>query len=56
MITIKNSETDKKGIIYSPNIPMLLLNLTNIRGWSVVVTDPRSVMKADQSFEPLKKE
>jgi hypothetical protein len=53
MITIKNSEVDKKGIVYSPNIPMLLLNLTNTQGWSVVVTDPRSVMKTDHDFEPL---
>jgi hypothetical protein len=54
MITIKDSEADKKGIIYSPNIPMLFLNSTNTQGWSVVVTDPRSVMKTDQSFEHLK--
>lgn len=55
MITIENSEADKKGIVYSPNISMLLLNLKNTRGWSVVVTDPRSVMKTDQIFEPLEK-
>lgn len=54
MITIENSEADKKGIIYSPNIPMLLLDYK--QNWSAVVTDPRSVMKTDQLFEPLKEE
>lgn len=53
MKTIKNSEADKKGIIYSPNIPMLLLNYANTYRWFVVVTDPRFVMKTDQIFEPL---
>lgn len=52
MKTIKDSEADKKGIVYSPNIPILLLDYN--QKWSVVVTDPKLVMKTDQSFEPLK--